>query len=160
MATYEIILRNSTGGGTGSPNASVENVSSNAKQEQEQEQANTFKAVAISAKIINYAYKIASYNAEMIGVRTGQHEYQQKMQLLQDGAFKLGSLAVKAMITGSIFGPIGALTTVITGALDTAIKLEQNQATINTQSNLENISIRQNNIRAGSSGNRGSRMNY
>lgn len=157
--TYEIIIRNGTGTGTGSPTASGQ---SNAQSEQQSDEVKTLSGLAVSAKIVNYAYKISSFNVGMTSVRTGQQEYQQKLQITQDAVFKLGNMAIKALITGKLLGSLslGGVVTGITSTVNTITDIALRQQAINTQSTLENISIRQNNIRAGSNGNRGSRMNY
>lgn len=111
------------------------------------------KLVSFSA-IKNTAQKIVNVQTSTINLRTGASEYEQRVQKVTNGVFDgigtAGALAVGAA-TGNL--PLVAIT-VATSLFDKLFGVIQRQTEINYKRDVENVSIRMANVRAGAGGRR------
>lgn len=106
--------------------------------------------------ISSTASNLISYEISQVELRTGAHEKEQKMQAV----FSFGKRAVNsaaALVAGAVTGnlPLVAIG-LVSSLVNSAISIGQKANTINTQQQLENISIQMQNERAGVQGRRGS----
>ena len=158
---YEIILRNDSDDGTESATAtSDKSVSAQPNPKDLQGEFGSLKGIALAKIAENIAYSAISYNASTIALRTGQNEYQSKMQLLAEGSKRVFDIGVSALTGSLLAGGIGAVVGVVAGVAMQAISIEQAQNTINLQNRLESLSIQEANIRAGAGGSRASKNEY
>ena len=112
---------------------------------------------AVYSTIKGFANQAISYGISTIELRTGAREYQQKMQFYYDvGTTALGIIE-GAIIGGTVGGGVGAVLGAVAGVASSMISYAQKQNTIELNRTVENISIMQNNVRAGTANRR---MNY
>lgn len=120
-------------------------------------------AVRAAKKVVAYtgakqiANSLISYDISTVNLRSGQAEYQQKLQFIYSESSKalssLGSIGMGAVLGG----PAGAAVAAAGVALSYIMKFigwGQNAARLQTEQNLENVSLGFASIRAGITGRR------
>ncbi len=112
------------------------------------------KGLVSFSAIKNTAQKIVTVQTSTINLRTGASEYEQRVQKVTDSVFEgigtAGALAVGAA-TGNL--PLVAIT-VATSLFDKLFGVIRRQIEINYKRNVEDVSIRMANVRAGAGGRR------
>lgn len=157
--TYHIYVH---GGESESPSVMTENVSNVSTPNMQQPQANTEMGAINAAKGMvsfaaarGFANNLISYEISQVSLRTGAREYEQKLQFAFNAVNKGLNIGLATAGGFAAGGPIGAAVGFIGSTIYTLIGYIQNENTIVTKQNLEDISIGMASIRAGVSGRRG-----
>jgi hypothetical protein len=158
MARYEIVIKgdkiSNKGGGAV------------ARQENDTEQTPTIGNAKSAAfftgahvaysKVKPWVNRVVSHEINLVELRSGSREAQSKAafthQIISGGVDVLESMASGLLLSGG--NPLGALVGLGVGVVSKAIDLAQRQEVIDTQRSIENITIRQNIVRAGAKGSR------
>lgn len=117
---------------------------------------NAAKHIVSFATMAATAERIASIGISEVSMRTGANEYEQQL----DAAYSAGKSIIGAGAALAIGAATGTLPVVALGmvmsSVSKAFSISQRAAQINMAHSLEDISINMQNIRAGTSGRRGS----
>lgn len=168
---YMYIIKNETQDGSNSSNKAVAPTSPSSKtpskpQAEPESQQSTSGQIMKTLKnnlVVREAVSIAKsellYQANTVELRTGTKDVQQKIdfqvQMANMGLSVLGS-AVAGFATGGLVGAAAmAGISVLTQAISFAQSTSQAQRTIDIKQSIENVSIGQQLVRAGSRGSRG-----
>lgn len=143
MATYEIIIKNKSSGGARSSVAG--STSSSAKDKQQ----DTIAGVAVYGYAKKLATQVVSHRVNTVELRTGQAELQQKISFKYDVAKQAFGFFESIAIGGGLAGISGAVIGGVLSLGSMLVNLANRQDTININRDIENVSISQNNIRAG-----------
>ena len=156
---YEFIIKNQTDDAEDIPVASPSgNGSKKASKEEKKKKSDGQLAVSAGLVAWNVAKpwvtQAVSHEVNMVELRTGRREYAQKTQLTYQIANDVVGLG-ESILAGYAIGNIpGAIIGAITNVGHTIVNIAQKQNRIDTEKTLENITISQNVIRAGTSGSR------
>ena len=143
MASYEIIIKAPYAGMTKSP---VANSMTAAAKDKQQGSISALAAYGYTKKI---ATQLVSHNVNTVSLRTGQTELQQKIALKYDIARNAWNFFETIAIGGGIAGIPGAIAGGVLSLSNTLVNVAIRQDTININRDLENVSLSQNNLRAG-----------
>ena len=165
MASYEIIIKDQTGSGGGASS------SANPVANNEEDSAVTMTAeralrltddpkkkaeyaalehIAMN-RVLATTKKWINHELSMVSVAPGRVELQQRMQVVSDATSGIASLATDIAVGYKVAGGWGAAVGAILNVAETAVNIYQKADTINTERNLENVSIGLMNVRAGGS---------
>ena len=161
MATYEFIIKNETdAGGSGSPTAPTSAPTTNPKNSSNPSfKPVVKKAVAAYGIAKSFADTVATHQHNMISLRTGQEEYQQKVQFTY-GHVKAMAGFIENVAVGFMLGNgVGAVVAAATSATMLGVQYLQKAEELSISRTVENVSIDMANIRAGSMNDRQGR-NY
>lgn len=145
------------GGVNKSPVANKEQSSDGGNADSDEGIKKLVGGVAVYKTMKSFATQMISYTVGTIELRSGTKEYQQKMQFLYDVGMGIFNVVEGAILGGKVGGAPGAVIGAVVGMASTAISYAQNQNTIYLNQAIENVSILQNNVRAGTANRR---MNY
>lgn len=137
--------------------------SSSAKKTQDDKTAqgaiNAVKGIVGYSAVRSYADKLISYDLSQVNLRTGAAEYQQKLQFVYSEGARLFdsvvSIATGAAAGGLVGEGIAAIGVGVSYLMKT-IGWSQNAQRLETEQNLESISLKFASISAGVSGRRSS----
>ena len=153
MATYSIIIKNGTGGGSSAPADPASPKQKSAKEEGSKAKK-IISAGAMYGIAKQTAARVISHQINTVALRTGKNELQERLQFQYNVASQAFSVAQNVAIgymTGNIPGAVVAAAVSIGSiAIDHAIK--SNELRMSRQ--LEDIQIGLADIRAGSLGDR------
>lgn len=157
MPQFTLIIKNETTDEqetlpiAGQDNASKPNPSSS---ELNNKQVMLGKSLVAWKQVKGYVAPIVNYEINQIQLRSGRTELQQQHQfsynLVNDGLGIMETIAAGAAV-GHVAGAIAGA---VVGLVSKGISISQNVATINTERDLENVTLRMNRIRAGAGGSR------
>jgi hypothetical protein len=105
------------------------------------------------------ANKIATTIINRVGVTTGQTTMQERLNFQYNTAKRLGMTGV-SLITGAASGNWGMVVASVASLANWGIDIGLAQANINTERRVEQIGIKQANIRAGAGGDRNGKATY
>lgn len=151
---YTLTLKNETANDADSPIAGQSSKSSQ-QQSAASAQGKT-KAGAVVKGLVSFeafvkpfVQPMIQHSLQTVSLRTGSQEMQQRMQF----AYSLGEQAigiVESIAVGAALGHLpGAILGAVMGLATTAINYANQKDTIRMEQNLENISLRGMNVRAG-----------
>lgn len=110
------------------------------------------KKLVSFAAVKSTADQIINYEISQVSLRTGANEYEQRLSARQS-IISSSVGAGAALIAGGVVGGIGGLAVASLGvavsAMQKLIGVAQNQNTLNTERNLEDIALSFANVRAG-----------
>lgn len=157
--SYVIILKNETSNSESSPIASPSGGGSDSPKSGTNAPQTT-KGNAMATNIVKglvayntyvkpFVSQVIGHQINTVALRTGADEVQQRLQF----AYEIGSAALgigASILTGAAIGNVpGAIIGAVVGVTSTIMNYANKAQTIQLQSNLENITIRGLNIRAG-----------
>lgn len=149
--TYEIVIKNSTGGSTS--NSPIANGSSHQEQkptsDSKTNSSDSLTALLAADRfVMPFVEQAINYEVSTISLRTGSSELQQRVQFglnVAKQAIGIGTTLITGFATGNPLLIVAGLISATTTAINYA-----NQArTIKTESDLEHITRRGLNVRAG-----------
>lgn len=143
MATYEIILKNKSSGGARSSVAGNMNASAKDKQQ------DAVAGIAVYGYAKKLATQVISHRVNTVELRTGQAELQQKISFKYDVAKQAFGFFESVAIGGGLAGIPGAIAGGMLSLGSMLVNIANRQDSININRDIENVSISQNNIRAG-----------
>lgn len=154
MATYEIIIKNETGQAE-SPIANDQNENTSDSEKDTEKKA---KKVITGAMLYRTGKALVrsqiGHEISTISLRTGQTELQQRYEFanrIAESVFDVGeSIAIGASVGGGWGAVIGA----VIGIGSKLVGLAHKQDTYNLNQQLEQETLRRNNLRAGAMGSR------
>lgn len=138
--------------GTNSPSGGSSDASLSAR-----DVVNGAKKVMAMTGIRQIADSVISYNISTVSMRTGESEYQQKLQFAYSEGMQLASSAGAIAMGAVMGGPAGAAVAAVGVGLSYVMKAigwAQNANTIQIAENQEDISIQMQTVRAGALGRR------
>lgn len=147
---YSLTIKNETESGGSSPIAGQNNVPQETPSEDKLKASTVVKGlVSFNSFVKPFAQPIIKHSLQTVSLRTGGQEMQQRMQF----AYSVGEQAlgiIESTAIGLAVGNLpGALLGLATGILTTVINFANQADTIALERNLENISLRGMNVRAG-----------
>lgn len=166
MASYEIVIKDQTGSGSGGGRGSAENPVANTddnvalnptadrllKPTRPDRKAEYELLTHIALKRVGALYKqTVSHQASMVAVKTGRVELQQRYQVVVEGVSGVGSLASDIAMGASVAGAGGAAIAALLNIASTVINIAQKFEVVNAQRNLENTGIGLKSARSGGS---------
>ena len=153
MASYEIIIKDQTGTDPNNPvaNSNEEAVDSSGNKNKKKKDPEAALAYIALNRVGSMAKSLISHEVSMVNVRTGRVELQQRIQVVANAASGLVSLATDMAFGFKVAGGGGAAVGALLNVAQTTVGIFQKIDTINTQRNLENISIGLMNVRSGGS---------
>lgn len=98
---------------------------------------------------MNVVDRVVTSNVNMVSLRTGHEELQQRMQFAYSVANQGAGVLMGAIMGGSLAGGVGAVIGAVAGASDKMINMAIKQNEINVRQNIENQTLALNRIRAG-----------
>ncbi len=160
--TYEIILKNETGGGGGSTKKSG---SKAVAKTPKGDDASGFNLDAKKIAKLSYVAarqignRVATTYINKVGLRTGNTTLQERMSYdlsVAKRALNIGTAVIMGAVTGNPLAIAAGIGSAVSWGVDIAVAQDQ----LNLQRAVENIGISQANIRAGAGGDRIGRNTY
>lgn len=158
---YIITLVNDTSQTKQSPVAGDTEPKESAKREQVEKDSGFIKATKMFAMYKtaeNLANTFISYDINTISLRTGQSEKQERISFAYQTSKRILDVATSIGVGAAMGGGIGAVIGLTYGITRELISLYQREELIQTRKNIEDISIRLANQRAGVSMSRGNAL--
>ena len=160
--TYEIILKNETGGGGSS---SKKSGSKSIAKTPKGDDASGFKIDGKKAGMLGYVAvrrignRVGTTLINRVGITTGNTTLQERLAYdfsILNRTINIGTAVITGAVTGNPLAIAAGIGMAVSWAVDIAVAKDQ----LNIQRTVENISISQANIRAGAGGDRAGRNVY
>lgn len=155
MATYEIILRNRTSGAGKAKSPTSASATKSGAASAEEKQTQLISGVAAYGYAKKVITQVVSHRVNTVELRMGQAELQEKIALKYSIGRQAFGFLEGIVIGGGLAGVPGAIIGGIASLTSSVMNIALRQDTININRDLEDISISQNNIRAGAGNSRG-----
>lgn len=102
----------------------------------------------------SFTSQIISHEVSLVELRTGSRELQERANFMLNVGNKLVGATESIVVGAAVGGIVGAVAGLVTSGIHLAVSYQQAQNTINTQRNVENVSLGLTYIRAGANGSR------